>query len=402
MTGRHRRDSDSQQWTVDLQGGIDSDGSLTYAGSHDRSREAGHGSLPLLNEDDGTLTLDEPMIKPLARCRLRPLLLVSVLATLTLSGAAMTVTNLGCEQRINPMGVDVVQPRLSWILQSSKRGDRQTAYRILAASSRASLDRDTGDLWDSGRVASDETIQVPFAGKPLKSSQEVFWKVRVWDPSGTASPWSTTATWTMGVLNTNEWQAQWVSLGNADSGSTFLRRNFPVRARLTRALIYISGLGQYELSFNGSRVGSDLLSPGWTKYDKTILYDTFDVTALLTAGTNAIGIVLGNGMYNVPTTSRYAKFTGTFGPRKVIAQIRLEYGDTITNIFTDLNWKATTNGPITFDTVFGGEDYDARLEPRGWNQAGFDDSAWERVTVANSSGGELRGLSCSAPPLRAF
>jgi hypothetical protein len=177
------------------------------------------------------------------------------------------------------------------------------------------------------------------------------------------------------------------------------RRQFTVNSGLQRAVIYICGLGQYELSANGAKVGSTLLAPGWTKYNKTCLYDTLDLTSYLTNGNNAIGVMLGNGMYNVQASSRYTKFTGSFGPPKVIAQIYLFYTNGTSQVIaSDSSWLATS-GPITFSSVYGGEDHDARLLPSGWNQAGFNASTWSPAFVTNGPGGTLRGQSRAAPPI---
>src|SRR5262249_51523387 len=146
----------------------------------------------------------------------------------------------------------------------------------------------------------------------------------------------------------------------------------------------------------------DLLSPGWTKYDKTCLYDSRDLTPLLHEGPNAVGLLLGNGIYRVIRTTRFSKFNGSFGPLKAIAHIRLEYANGSTEIIsTDDHWRVHS-GPMTFCSIYGGEDYDARLDPRGWNHPGFDDSQWEPARLVAGPGGTLRGLSCAAPPLRAF
>ena len=257
-------------------------------------------------------------------------------------------------------------------------------------------------MWDSGKVVSDETIQIPYAGAALKSSQQVFWKVRVWDKDGKVSAWSKPATWTMGVLQNSDWHAKWIGAADTNIPSLLLRREFTVKPGLKRALVNICGLGQYELTLNGKKVGDDFLSPGWTKYDKTCLYDTRDITADLKSGKNAAGIELGNGMYNVPGGGRYTKFKGSFGPQKAIAQIRLEYADgSVEIIGTDENWRVAA-GPITFSSIYGGEDFDARLVQHGWDKPGFDDSKWQIAQVVSGPGGELRGLSCAAPPIRKF
>ncbi|HXS68588.1 MAG TPA: family 78 glycoside hydrolase catalytic domain [Candidatus Polarisedimenticolia bacterium] len=330
--------------------------------------------------------------------------LYGFLLTLALAATtrALTPIDLRCDYAVNPLGVDSPNPRLFWNFAGDERGQKQTAYEILAASTENNLSRDDGDLWDSGKVDSDESIQIPYAGKPLNSSEQVFWKIRVWDANGNISDWSKTATWTMGLLNDTDWRAKWIGASDTNIPSLLLRHEFTVKAGLKRALVDICGLGQYELTLNGKKVGDDFLSPGWTKYNKTCLYDTRDITANLQEGKNAVGIELGNGMYNVPGGGRFTKFKGSFGPQKAIAQIRLEYSDgSVETIGTDENWRAAP-GPITFSSIYGGEDFDARRVQSGWNQTGFDDSKWPAAQLTEGPGGELRGLSCAAPPIHQF
>jgi hypothetical protein len=316
--------------------------------------------------------------------------------------AALTPVDLRCDYAVNPLGVDSETPRLFWKLAGSGQNQRQTGYQIIAASSERNLTSGSSDLWDSGKVNSDETIQVPYAGKKLSSSQQLFWKVRVWDANGKVSGWSQPAAWTMGLLDKTDWQAQWIGTGDTNLPSLLLRREFAVKAGLKRALVNVCGLGQYELTLNGKKIGADFLSPGWTKYDRTCLYDTRDITADLKRGKNAVGIELGNGMYNVLGGGRFTKFKGSFGPQKAIAQIRLEYDNGLTELIgTDGNWR-TAPGPITFNSIYGGEDFDARLVQSNWNKPGFDDLKWPHAQVVNGPGGELRGLSAAAPPVRKF
>jgi hypothetical protein len=251
-------------------------------------------------------------------------------------------------------------------------------------------------------VISDETIQIAYAGAALKSSQPVFWKVRAWDANGKVSAWSKPASWTMGVLEKSDWHAQWIGAADTNIPSLLLRREFSVKPGLKRALIHVCGLGQYELTLNGKKAGDDFLSPGWTEYDKTCLYDTRNITADLKRGKNAAGIELGNGMYNVPGGGRFTKFKRSFGPQKAIAQIRLEYADgPVEFIGTDESWRVAP-GPITFSSIYGGEDCDARLVQPGWNNPDFDDSRWQPAQIVSGPGGTLRGLSCAAPPIRFF
>ena len=312
--------------------------------------------------------------------------------------AAMTPTQLCCEHRRNPIGVDVAEPQLSWILQSDKNNQRQTAYQIVVTTSGGE------GLWDTGKVASDESIQIPYAGKLLASGQQVIWKVRVWDAGDQVSKWRPVATWTMGVLVDSDWKSKWIGAADTNIPSLLLRREFVVKAGLRRALVNVCGLGQYELTLNGKKIGDDFLSPGWTKYNKTCLYDTRDITDLLRKGNNAAGIELGNGMYNVPATRFKPPGWGpySFGPQKAIAQIRLEYADgSVETIGTDENWRVAP-GPITSSSIYSGEDFDARRVRPGWSKINFDDSKWSPAIVVNGPGGELRGLSCAAPPIREF
>jgi hypothetical protein len=321
--------------------------------------------------------------------------------------------------------MDLRQPRLSWKLQSDDRGDRQTAYQIIAASTAELLDQDHGDLWDSGVVKSAESLRVYFKGQPKQSApltaddfsklgtkalaewervlgcREVHWKVRVWDQHKRVSAWSSAAIFTRADLNSGVGDARWIGILETNTATTLLRREFKVRTGLKRALINICGLGQYELTVNGVKAGDDILSPGWTDYSKTCLYDTRDITALLRPGTNVIGIELANGMYSVPG-GRYVKFKGSFGPRKAIAVLQLENIDgSKQHIITDRRWKMNA-GPITFSCVYGGEDYDARLFQKGWDAPGFDDGHWKPATENEARAGELKGLSAAAPPLKAF
>lgn len=313
---------------------------------------------------------------------------------------AMSVGDLRCEYQSSPLGIDIAQPRLSWIAQSSQRSDKQTAYHLLIASSAALLNANTGDLWDSGIVSGANT-QIFYAGQSLHTAQQVFWKVQVWNKAGASSAWSSNTTWTTGLMTTNDWGGVWITPSTAatDTGSSLLRRGFSVGAGLQRALVYICGLGQYELTVNGNKIGQNILAPGWSKFDRTCVYDTYDITSQINAGTNAVGVFLGNGMYNIPGSSRYAKFTGSFGPRKVIAQIVLQYGDGSSQIVaTDSTWR-WHSGPITFNTIYGGEDYDGRLEIANWGQASFNDSGWPQASVVSGPGGALRGTTYGGLPV---
>ncbi len=285
---------------------------------------------------------------------------------------------LRCEYVSAPMGIDVLDPRLGWVLESTDpkaRGQRQTAYQILAATSKDNLNAGRGDLWDSGKVQSDRSAQITYSGKRLRSGQKCYWKVRVWDERGRVSSWSETAGWEMGLLKSADWKAAWISAPAA--WLPLMRKEFILDQEVRSARIYICGLGQYELRINGAKIGNQVLAPGWTDYRQTCFLNAFDVTQALRSGGNAIGVALGNGMYNV-TRERYAKFTGSFGPLVLILQLNVTFGDGSTRqIVSDGTWKCAP-AATTFSSIYGGEDYDARSEQPGWDRPGFsEDARWQ-------------------------
>jgi len=174
-------------------------------------------------------------------------------------------SGLSCEGLSNPLGIDVAQPRFSWILNSSERGQLQSAYQILVASSQENLDANKADKWNSGKVISEQSINVVYKGDALKSGKTYYWKVRVWDKDGEVSPYSKTAIFEMGLLKVEDWKAQWISGGN------LLRKEFKLAKDIARARVYVSALGYYELRINGDKVGDHVLDPGRTDYKKRIL-----------------------------------------------------------------------------------------------------------------------------------
>jgi alpha-L-rhamnosidase len=314
--------------------------------------------------------------------------------------AGIVVAALACEGGEDPVGVDRAAPRLSWKVTGTRRGQTVTHWRILVASSPGRLDREEGDVWDSGRVASDAKPFADYRGRPLRSSETVYWTLRVWDERGEASPWSRPARWTMGVLEPGGWEHGWIG-AEEESQGLLLRREFDAGPRTVRALLHVSGLGNYECSLNGERVGRDLLSPGWTNYRRTVLYDTYDVTALLRPGRNVIGLALAGGMYRVERPAgRFAKFTGSFGPLRAIVQLRLEdeTGD-LRVVGSDAAWR-THSGPLTFAGIYGGEDHDARRLPVGWDRPGFDDAGWRPARALDFPRDVLRGFSHASEPLQ--
>ncbi|NSW78863.1 MAG: family 78 glycoside hydrolase catalytic domain [Chthonomonadetes bacterium] len=307
--------------------------------------------------------------------------------------AMMIPIDLRCEYLSRPMGVDVPQPRLSWTLWSRERAQRQTAYRILVASSPDLLARDEGDLWDTGRVESDQTTHIPYTGKPLRSLQRCYWKVQAWDAQGNPSEWSEISWWEMGILHPEEWKAQWISAPQAEP-APLLRKAFLVSAPVRRARALVCGLGYYELWVNGARVGDHVLDPAQTDYEGRALYVVYDITHLLMPGENAVGIMLGNGWFHQAVV-----WGGmSYGLPCALLQMALEYEDgTAELICTDGSWK-TFPGPVLKNNVYAGEEYDARLEVLGWSTASFDDSAWRPVQVIPSPTKRLQ--SQLMPPIQ--
>ncbi|HTI97507.1 MAG TPA: alpha-L-rhamnosidase N-terminal domain-containing protein, partial [Dongiaceae bacterium] len=389
--------------------------------------------------------------------QLKCILVLGALLVAAVGSAAVLPQKLRCEYRVDPLGIDVIQPRLSWIVTSAERGERQTAYQILVASSPQLLRKDQGDLWDSGQVTSDENTQVVYAGKPLESREGCFWKVRIWDAAGKCQGWSPVAGWTMGLLQPGDWSAQWISAtavaaaksplviqhasyeavdgsGAVDVTATlaarvqdnhlivevnnkslgadpvpnvhkrlvvdylsdgqrhhqvvketetlalpeginalrYLRKPFALKSSVKHAVLYASALGLYEVHLNGQRVGDHILAPDWTDYRKRVQYQTYDVTALVKSGDNAMAALLANGWYSGHIGNGGFQFFGR--TPAFLAQLEVTYADGATErIVTDPSWRAQASPVLSSDFMMG-EDYDARRELPGWDQPGLDES----------------------------
>ncbi|MDD5708712.1 MAG: alpha-L-rhamnosidase N-terminal domain-containing protein, partial [Kiritimatiellae bacterium] len=264
----------------------------------------------------------------------------------------MKVTDLRCEYHARPMGLDARQPRLGWALEADVRGARQTACRILVASSPDILDGHRGDLWDSGKVMTTRTQQIAYAGEPLAARQQCWWKVCVWDQDGQRTPWSAAEYWSMGLLESGDWQAQWIGLDEALAETElakprYLRRSFSVPAKVRRAVVYVTALGLYELRLNGRRVGEALLTPEWTNYHRRVQYQTYDVTSLLNEGDNAIGAMLGNGWY-CGLWQCWPPKAHLYGNHPLLlTQLEIEYADGQRQLIaSDDAWRGTSDGPL--------------------------------------------------------
>lgn len=321
-----------------------------------------------------------------------------ILLTFTVHAQDLNVNELRCEYRNNPLGIEAASPALSWKITSVQSGIGQTAYHIIVADNPASLAKNTGNVWDSKKVETDRSLQISYKGKTLTAGKTYYWKVKVWDNKGNVSAWAAPATWQMGLLKAADWKnARWIAYEKlADSLVTILpldtkkdkptgnnvlpllRKDFNVVKAVKQATMYISGLGHFEFHLNGAKVGDNFLDAGWTKYDKEALYVAFDLTDQLKKGNNAIGVMLGNGFYYVPPIKgRYKKLRAAFGYPKMICRLHIEYKDgTEANVISDQSWR-TSASAITFSSIYGGEDYDARLEQQGWNRSGFNAKGWK-------------------------
>jgi alpha-L-rhamnosidase len=347
--------------------------------------------------------------------------------------AAITPVKLTCENLHNPMVVDILNPHLSWvnIALENERGQLQTAWEISVAGTKEKLLKGEADLWNSGKIMSNESVNIQYNGKPLSSRQDCWWKVRVWDRKGKLSEWSEPAFWSMGLLKPEEWKAQWIGApwqgeeplpkppsprGNRPSVSPLntsadklpppapmLRKIFSVNKEVASARAYVTGLGYFELYLNGEKVSEDVLTPNLTLYGKRtdlgpigimikdnfreyrVMYLSYDIKDLLKKGNNVVGAILGNGFYNPASF-----WTQGYGTPRFLGQIHVTYTDgTEQLIVSDKSWKASKS-PVIMDLIYDGEHYDARLEQAGWCTPEFDDSGWEQVVIRKSPEGTMK------------
>ncbi|MCW3092911.1 MAG: alpha-rhamnosidase [Ferruginibacter sp.] len=311
--------------------------------------------------------------------------------------AQVTVKNLSVEYLANPVGIDVEEPRLSWTIESKNREFSQSAYQVLVASSPDKLDEGTADIWDSHKVLSANSVLVPFTNHPLHSRQRYYWKVRVWDEKGNAFSYSEGAFWEMGLLKNTDWQAKWISAPLVYDWASFVarrkllikegekeispapqfRRSFNVPKKAVKATLYISGVGYNVPCLNGQGIGDQLLDPAFTRYDKTVLYSTYDVLQTIRSGENVLSVVLGNGWYNMFTKAVWGFDHAPWrNEPALLAQLEITNEDGSTQVIvSDETWKVAP-GPIIFNSIRQGESYDAGKETPGWNKPGFNDKQW--------------------------
>ncbi|MGG1554751.1 family 78 glycoside hydrolase catalytic domain [Paenibacillus ferrarius] len=311
----------------------------------------------------------------------------------------MRITACKTEYMTNPLGLDCLQPRLFWQLESDTPGASQSAYHIQVATSPEGLAQGEADMWDSGEVRSDASTHLPYDGEPLQSETSYYWRVRVWDEAGQPTAWSDIAFWSMGLLSRGEWKAKWIGRKSepelAMQPSPYFRKAFVLNKAVRRAVAYVTALGVYELHINGERIG-DWFAPGWTDYNVRVQVQTVELTDKLRAGENALGAIVGDGWY-----AGTVGFLGdkVYGERPFfLLQMTVEYEDgTKERILTDASWK-TSRGPILYSDMIKGEAYDAREELTGWDLPGYDDEAWEAPDVRAGYNGLL--VAEVEPPIR--
>lgn len=329
----------------------------------------------------------------------------------TLSAFSIEIQELTCEMRQQPLNVDNLNPRFGWKLVSEYNGDVQAFYQI-------SITQDGQKIWDSGKVKSDQSQHILYKGKPLARGKRYTYHVKVWNAKGKLSE---TSSFFETAPNLSQSKAKWIGaitrqdsnlpIGRRDfHGPSFkkkenkevfdkvnplalksimLRKSFNTSKEIEKAIVHVSGLGHYNLSINGEKVSRDIFTPVWSDYDKTVYYNTYQIDTLLQKGENAIGVTLGNGFYNA-MGNRYRKLWVTFGPPTLFLEMHIHYKDGTSDVIvSDESWKYALS-PIIFNDIYGGEDYDARLEQNAWNKSRFNDTAWAKVVDQGAPKGTLR------------
>lgn len=313
---------------------------------------------------------------------------------------ATVIDELTVEYLDTPIGMDIRKPRFSWKIISEERDVMQVAYQIVVSDNKKKIGDGTNILWDSGIIHNDQTLNIKYGGKTLESNKNYYWRVKVWLNSENSIR-SNTAQFTTGILNEHEWHAKWITAEEEIiHASPYLRKEFEVNHRIEQALLYVTAAGFYNVYLNNNKVGDHVLDPGITDYRKTVLYSTYDVTSEIKKGKNAVGVVLGNGAWNMrKVPDRWSWHSAkSYGNPSLFLQLVIRYKDgTQSIISSDESWKISY-GAITYNSLYGGEDYDTGKELSGWSGTGFDDSKWQLATIIDGPGGKLK--SQLMPPMK--
>ena len=320
--------------------------------------------------------------------------------------------SLKCEYLSNPINIDTSTPYFSWSFTSTEREQWQSAYEVIVSDNDGAILTGNGNVWNSGKMQSDQSVNVAYAGKALQPFSRYYWRVRVYDGKGQASEWSEPAWFETAMLRDGDWRARWISDGSKqpdrdedyfkDDRMPLFRKEFTATKNITSARLYISGVGYYEAYLNGKKVSDHVLDPGWTTYRKQVLYVVHDVTSLLRKGQNAAGVMLGNGWWNPLPIKLFGRWDlrdyQQTGRPCFKAEIRITYSDQSVDVIpTDESW-VTTPGPIVRNNVYLGEHYDARLERDGWNTVNAGKQGWHGAALVTGPSGKLS--SQMQPPIR--
>jgi len=343
-----------------------------------------------------------------------------VISLIQCADPVLLTDGLTCGYMSNPVGIDDREPVLGWRFAPVYGGLEQTAYRILVAETEDGLRKNTGDVWDSGKVTSSQSQNIRYGGKPLRSGQYYYWKVQVWYDDGKVSEWSRPACWSMGILSDTEWGGKWISSRYADvstdksyvrtwsnspdyvakdTSAVYLRKRFETAGKIERATAFICGLGYYELYVNGGKIGDRVMDPVFTDYQQQVCYAVYDVTTALKKGDNSVGVILGNGFYNLPAKDLFVMENAPWKtPPKLLTNIVIEYKSGEKQVvMSDETWKWST-GEIVYNCIRGGETIDHTQRQKDWNLASFDDSGWFGVTAVPAPVGKLKAQNM--PPMK--
>jgi alpha-L-rhamnosidase len=302
------------------------------------------------------------------------------------------VDRLSSEYLVNPIGIDITHPRLSWKIVATQNNTLQQAYNITVATDASFSSSKT--VWNTGKVNSDSSVLITYNGTALKSATRYYWRVKIWDNHSHTSAWSKPAYFETGLLATSDWTASWIQPNDSVRRipALMLRKQFSTSKKIVSARAYVTAHGLYELYLNGHKVGNQVLTPGWTEYKKRLQYQVYDITAMLQHGDNVIGAMVGDGWFR--GTIAFNNQWGFWGKKlALLCQLQITYADgTVENINSDSSWKSTLSGPVILNGVYDGENYDARKEIPGWANKGFNDAAWTAANVADIDKKTLVGV----------